>query len=137
MASSSISVNYESFKARLGFSMVKRYENLYLTITNDLLAFESGQGDSPTLVISKRDGNVSIEKAFSRPHGCSRRSVQGILGIADLPLGKVAIIVTKKVRLGEFHGHVIWRLESSEIVPLNKRAAASNDETEAHRKCLG
>ena len=117
--------------------MFHRRDTFYLTVSNDSLAFEAGRSSGKTLFINKQDGNVKIEEGCSRPTGVLRRTVYGILGITELPLGKVAIIVTKRVRVGEFDGHVIGRLESCDVSPLNKRTSRSPDAVEAHKKCLG
>jgi hypothetical protein len=39
------------------------------------------------------------EANFTPPPGGNKKTVHGILGMHDLPLGKVLIVATKKVRL--------------------------------------
>ena len=116
--------------------MFRRYDSFSLTVTGDSLAFESNHAKENILVVSKNDGNVRIDKDFKRPIGATKKTVHGIVGLMDLPLGKVLIVITKKVRIGEFDGNVIWRIDSTDIVPLHNRSPRSQDEAEAHRRCL-
>ena len=108
-----------------------------MAVGNDSLAFESTLAKGNILVINKKDGEMGIDPTFKSQNGKVRKTVQGILGMADLPLGKVVIVITKKYRIGEFDGDVIWRLEACDIIPLNTRNPRSGDELEAHKRCLG
>ena len=94
--------------------MFRRFETLHMTVTNDVIAFEAGQSGSPVMLVSKEDGKVTIEKTFARPQGCIRKSVHGILGIAELPLGRVVIVATQKVRLGDCVIKILFYLSNSQ-----------------------
>jgi hypothetical protein len=117
--------------------MFRRYDSFSLTSTGDSLAFESNQAKDQFLVVNKQDGSVRIDPDFKRPKGSvGKKTVHGILGMMDLPLGKVVIVITKKVRIGEFDGHIIWRLDNCDILPLHNRSPRSQDEAEAQKRCL-
>ena len=116
--------------------MIRRYDSFSVNITNDFFAFEANQAKGQSLIVSKRDGEIKVDPDFKRQVGTTKKTVQGILGMHDLPLGKVLIVITKKVRVGDIDGQTIWRLDSSDILPLFTRTPRSNDEAEAHKRCL-
>ena len=117
--------------------MFRRYDSFHMAVSNDSLAFESTHAKGNILVIDKKEGEIRIDPNFKFQDGKAKKTVQGILGMAYLPLGKVVVVITKKYRIGEFDGQIIWRLEACDILPLHTRSPRSGDETEAHKRCLG
>ena len=65
-----------------------------------------------------------------------RKTIHGVLGIAELPLGAYLIVIAHRKKVGDVDGQPVHRLETAECIPIWGKAATSSQEAEAHRYCL-
>lgn len=65
-----------------------------------------------------------------------RKTIHGVLGIAELPLGAYLIVIAHRKKVGDVDGQPVHRLETAECIPIWGKAATSSKEAEAHRYCL-
>jgi len=65
-----------------------------------------------------------------------RKTIHGVLGIAELPLGAYLIVIAQRRNVGNFDGQPVYRLVTAECIPIWGKAATSSKEAEAHRYCL-
>ena len=59
---------------------------------------------------------------------------QGILGVVQLPLGPALIVISKKTKLGDVDGNIIFRMDAVDIYPL--RLKVTNDDSKCKSKLL-
>jgi len=58
--------------------------------------------------------------------------LQGILGVIQLPLGSALIVISKKTRLGEVDGNIIFRMDAVDIYPLNFRVTGEDSKCKSY-----
>ncbi|CAI6336131.1 unnamed protein product [Periconia digitata] len=91
-------------------------------------AFSSPSTPSaPTLVIDRPGGDIRLHDG--KLLGSKRvSSIAGILGIIKLRLDKYIIVITKAQPMGRIKGHMIYKIISTEFLPLRERPLHDPDE---------
>jgi hypothetical protein len=91
-------------------------------------AFSSPSSPSaPTLVVERPSGDLRLHDG--KLLGSKRvSSIAGILGIIKLRLDKYIIAITKAQPMGRIKGHMIYRVVSTEFLPLRERPLHDPDE---------
>lgn len=106
--------------------MLPIYEQSTLVGLKDkLLIIPSGVQKPGTKVLSidRRSGSVDLHQA---PEEGSLKTVQrkvvfGVLGIVKSPGQDLLLVVSRKVRVGEIQGHVVWRIDTVEAIEIQER----------------
>ena len=62
----------------------------------------------------------------------SQRSIDGILGVIHLISGPYLIVITSKLRIGNIHGHAIYKIQSTELVSYARSTSLLNE----HQVCF-
>ncbi|KAF2641654.1 hypothetical protein P280DRAFT_448759 [Massarina eburnea CBS 473.64] len=91
-------------------------------------AFSSPSAPSaPTLVVDRPGGDIRLHDG--KLLGSKRvSSIAGILGIIKLRLDKYIIVVTKAQPMGRIKGHMVYKVISTEFLPLRERPLHDADE---------
>ncbi|KAL9131502.1 MAG: hypothetical protein Q9217_000581 [Psora testacea] len=91
-------------------------------------AFTSPSSPSAqTLVVERPSGDLRLSD--SALLGTKRvSSIAGILGIIKLRLDKYIIVITKAQPMGRLKGHMVYKIISTEFLPLRERALHDADE---------
>ncbi|KAF2020364.1 phosphoinositide phosphatase-like protein [Aaosphaeria arxii CBS 175.79] len=91
-------------------------------------AFSSPSSPSaPTLVVDRPSGDIRLHDG--KLLGSKRvSSVAGILGIIKLRLDKYIIVITKAQPMGRIKGHMIYKVITTEFLPLRERPLHDADE---------
>ncbi|XP_053401252.1 phosphatidylinositol-3-phosphatase SAC1-like [Mercenaria mercenaria] len=94
------------------------HETLQLHITSEKFIFEPiDTGENELLIIDRvtqeiylqaNDGQIPAAGAITKP-------VCGIMGIIRLIAGPYLLVITKKEKVGEIQGHVIWKITGTEL----------------------
>ncbi|KAK0630199.1 SacI homology domain-containing protein [Bombardia bombarda] len=79
--------------------------------------------DRPTGDIRLSDASLLAGKRVSRVS-----SIAGILGIVRLRLDKYIIVITKTLPVGRLKGHMVYKVVSTEFLPLRERQVRDPDE---------
>jgi len=83
--------------------------------------------NAPTLVVDRPSGNIQLHDGkLTGGHRVS--SIAGILGIIKLRLDSYIIIITKSQAVGRIKGHQIYKIVSTEFLPLRERQIHDPDE---------
>ncbi|RKF61784.1 Phosphoinositide phosphatase SAC1 [Golovinomyces cichoracearum] len=91
-------------------------------------AFTSPSSPSePTLVVERSSGNIRLSDV-PLLGGKRVTCIAGILGIIKLRLDKYIIIITKAQQAGRLKGHLIYKIVTTELLPLRERALHDQDE---------
>lgn len=122
----------------------KRLEVFNLWSTPDKFWIESSKVKTTQLLQITRDGctgtaSISMEPHMGQiPSTASKKAIYGILGIANLPLGQVLIVITRRINVGEVRSVNVWQLDSCELIPIRWKASGTCEplQLEANRKCL-
>ncbi|KAF9735056.1 hypothetical protein PMIN03_003978 [Paraphaeosphaeria minitans] len=91
-------------------------------------AFSSPSSPSaPTLVVDRPSGDLRLHNG--KLLGSKRvSSIAGILGMIKLRLDKYIIVITKAQPVGRIKGHMIYKVISTEFLPLRERPLHDPDE---------
>ncbi|KAL9093096.1 MAG: hypothetical protein Q9159_000455 [Coniocarpon cinnabarinum] len=82
---------------------------------------------APTLLVERPSGDLRLSE--SKISGAKRiSSISGILGIIRLRLDKYIIVITKSIPVGKLRGSVIYKIISTDILPLHERPLHDSDE---------
>ncbi|OCK79834.1 phosphoinositide phosphatase-like protein [Lepidopterella palustris CBS 459.81] len=82
---------------------------------------------SPTLVVDRPSGDLRLHDG--KLLGSKRvSSIAGILGCIRLRLDKYIIVITKAQPMGRIKGHMIYKVISTEFLPLRERPLHDPDE---------
>ncbi|KAF2501056.1 phosphoinositide phosphatase-like protein [Lophium mytilinum] len=82
---------------------------------------------SPTLVVDRPSGDLRLHDG--KLLGSKRvSSIAGILGIIKLRLDKYVIVITKAQPMGRIKGHMIYKVITTEFLPLRERPLHDHDE---------
>ncbi|GAB7358529.1 hypothetical protein MBLNU230_g2592t1 [Neophaeotheca triangularis] len=82
---------------------------------------------APTLIVDRPSGDMRMSD--ERPTGGFRvSSIAGILGIIKLRLDSYVIVITKSKPMGRIKGHQIYKVISTEFMPLRERRISDPDE---------
>lgn len=90
----------------------------------------------PVLSLS-RDSNPSVRATdhANIPAIAVRKSIHGILGVVKLPLTTFLVTVSQKRKVGDVEGHAIYRVESTDFIPISSTPPSSSTEVDAQRQC--
>ena len=81
----------------------------------------------PTLLVDRPSGDLRLSE--SKISGAKRiSSISGILGMIKLRLDKYLIVITKSIPVGKLRGSVIYKVISTDILPLHERPLHDTDE---------
>ncbi|ORX98292.1 phosphoinositide phosphatase-like protein [Clohesyomyces aquaticus] len=91
-------------------------------------AFSSPSSPSaPTLVVDRPSGDLRLHDG--KLLGSKRvTSIAGILGLIKLRLDKYIIVITKAQPMGRVKGHMIYKVVSTDFLPLRERPLRDPDE---------
>ncbi|KAF2110473.1 SacI homology domain-containing protein [Lophiotrema nucula] len=91
-------------------------------------AFSSPSSPSaPTLVVDRPSGDLRLHDG--KLLGSKRvTSIAGILGMIKLRLDKYVIVITKAQPMGRIKGHMIYKVISTDFLPLRERPLHDPDE---------
>ncbi|KAJ5891697.1 Phosphoinositide phosphatase SAC1 [Penicillium subrubescens] len=82
---------------------------------------------APTLVVDRPTGDLRLNDG---PLSGAKRisSIAGILGIVKLKLDKYIIVITKAQPMGRLRGHMVYKVASTEFLPMRERPLHDKDE---------
>ncbi|KAF7718027.1 Phosphoinositide phosphatase [Penicillium ucsense] len=82
---------------------------------------------APTLVVDRPTGDLRLNDG---PLSGAKRisSIAGILGIIKLKLDKYIIVITKAQPMGRLRGHMVYKVASTEFLPMRERPLHDKDE---------
>ncbi|KAJ5389564.1 Phosphoinositide phosphatase SAC1 [Penicillium cataractarum] len=82
---------------------------------------------APTLVVDRPTGDIRLNDG---PLSGAKRisSIAGILGIVKLKLDKYIIVITKAQPMGRLRGHMVYKVASTEFLPMRERPLHDKDE---------
>jgi len=75
---------------------------------------------APTLVVDRPTGDLRLNDG-ALLGGKRVSSIAGILGMIKLRLDKYIIVITKAQPMGRLKGHMIYKVISTEFLPLRER----------------
>lgn len=107
------------------------YRDINLKATNDAYTFTSPSSpDAPALIIDRPTGDVRLsESGLQAGKRVSRvSSIAGILGMIQLRLDKYVIVINKAQPMGRLKGHMVYKVITTEILPMRERQIHDPDE---------
>ncbi|KAK1332530.1 hypothetical protein QTO34_007211 [Cnephaeus nilssonii] len=97
------------------------YERLKLHITTEKFYVEAcDDGVDDVLIIDRVSTEVTLSVKKDIPPSAVTRPIFGILGTIHLVAGNYLIVITKKIKIGEFFNHVIWKATDFDILSYKK-----------------
>lgn len=104
------------------------FRDLNVFASSTHYAFSSPSSpNAPTLVIDRPSGDLRLNDG-KLTGGNRVSSIAGILGIIKLRLDSYVIIITKSSPVGRLKGHQIYKVVSTEFLPLRERQISDADE---------
>ncbi|KAF1816845.1 putative phosphoinositide phosphatase [Eremomyces bilateralis CBS 781.70] len=83
--------------------------------------------NSPTLVVDRPSGDLRLHDG--KLLGARRiSSIAGILGIIRLRLDKYIVVISKARPVGRIRGHMTYKVQETELLPLRERPLHDHDE---------
>ncbi|KAI1334102.1 putative SAC1 protein [Xylariaceae sp. FL0016] len=107
------------------------YRDINVHVAADSYTFTSPSSpNAPALIVDRPTADLSLSEPSSYP---SRRvlrvsSIAAILGIISLRLDKYVIVVTKAQPIGRLKGHMVYKVISTEFLPMRERQIRDPDE---------
>ncbi|CAZ80621.1 unnamed protein product [Tuber melanosporum] len=107
---------------------VNPFCDINITTSPSRYAFGSPSSpNAPALVVDRPSGDMRlVESPISR--GKRIGNVAGVLGVIRLRLDKYIIIITKAVLVGRIRGHAVYKVHTTEFLPLQERQLHDPDE---------
>ncbi|EME87897.1 uncharacterized protein MYCFIDRAFT_26543 [Pseudocercospora fijiensis CIRAD86] len=104
------------------------FRDINVHASSTYYAFSSPSSpNAPTLVVDRPSGDIRLNDGkITGGHRVS--SISGILGIIKLRLDSYVIIITKSQAVGRLKGHQIYKVVSTEFLPLRERQVHDQDE---------
>ncbi|KAF2209278.1 hypothetical protein CERZMDRAFT_107157 [Cercospora zeae-maydis SCOH1-5] len=104
------------------------FRDINVHATSTYYAFSSPSSpNAPTLVVDRPSGDLRLHDGkLTGGHRVS--SISGILGIIKLRLDSYIIAITKSQPVGRVKGHQIYKVVSTEFLPLRERQVHDPDE---------
>ncbi|XP_016796378.1 phosphatidylinositol-3-phosphatase SAC1 isoform X2 [Pan troglodytes] len=97
------------------------YEQLKLHITPEKFYVEAcDDGADDVLTIDRVSTEVTLAVKKDVPPSAVTRPIFGILGTIHLVAGNYLIVITKKIKVGEFFSHVIWKATDFDVLSYKK-----------------
>ncbi|KXH50118.1 hypothetical protein CNYM01_12398 [Colletotrichum nymphaeae SA-01] len=105
------------------------YRDINVKVAPDSYVFTSPSSpDAPALVIDRPTGDLRLGDAGLGKRVSRQSSIAGILGIVQLRLDKYVIIINKAQPVGRLKGHMVYKVVSTEILPMRERQIRDPDE---------
>ncbi|KAK1624912.1 SacI homology domain-containing protein [Colletotrichum phormii] len=105
------------------------YRDINVKVAPDSYVFTSPSSpDAPALVIDRPTGDLRLGDAGLGKRVSRQSSIAGILGIIQLRLDKYVIIINKAQPVGRLKGHMVYKVVSTEILPMRERQIRDPDE---------
>ncbi|KAI0598970.1 putative SAC1 protein [Biscogniauxia sp. FL1348] len=111
--------------------MTLPYRDINVHIAADSYTFTSPSSpNAPSLILDRPTGDVRLSETASLPSKRISRvsSIAGILGMIRLRLDKYAIIITKAHPVGRLKGHMVYKVISTDFLPMRERQIHDPDE---------
>ncbi|SMQ50181.1 unnamed protein product [Zymoseptoria tritici ST99CH_3D7] len=104
------------------------YRDINVHASATYYAFSSPSSpNAPTLVVDRPSGDLQLNDGkITGGHRVS--SISGILGIIKLRLDSYVIVITKSEPVGRLKGHQIYKVVTTEFLPLRERQVRDPDE---------
>ncbi|KAK3674854.1 Phosphoinositide phosphatase sac1 [Recurvomyces mirabilis] len=104
------------------------FRDINVHASSTYYAFSSPSSpNAPTLVIDRPSGDLRLNDGnITGGHRVS--SISGILGIIKLRLDSYVITITKSQAVGRIKGHQIYKVVSTEFMPMRERQLTDPDE---------
>ncbi|KAK5129976.1 hypothetical protein LTR08_002569 [Meristemomyces frigidus] len=104
------------------------FRDINVHASSTYYAFSSPSSpNAPTLVIDRPSGDLRLNNGkLTGGHRVS--SISGILGIIKLRLDSYVIVITKSQQVGRIKGHQVYKVISTEFMPLRERQVTDPDE---------
>ncbi|KAI0126409.1 putative SAC1 protein [Xylariales sp. AK1849] len=107
------------------------FRDINVQVAPDSYTFLSPSSpNAPTLVIDRPTGDLRLSEGSSYPNKRVSRvtSIAGILGMIRLRLDKYVIIITKAQPMGRLKGHMVYKVISTDFLPMRERQIRDPDE---------
>ncbi|KAK3987074.1 phosphoinositide phosphatase SAC1 [Cladorrhinum sp. PSN332] len=107
------------------------FRDINVQTASDSYIFSSPSSpNAPALTIDRPTGDIRLSDAslLSGKRVSRVTSIAGILGIIQLRLDKYIIVITKAQPVGRLRGHQIYKVVSTDILPLRERQVHDPDE---------
>ncbi|KAI0020717.1 putative SAC1 protein [Xylariomycetidae sp. FL0641] len=107
------------------------YRDINVRVAPDSYTFISPSSpNAPALVVDRPTGDVRLSEAASYPNKRVSRvsSIAGILGMIRLRLDKYVIVITKAQPMGRLKGHMVYKVISTDFLPMRERRIRDPDE---------
>ncbi|KAI1425092.1 putative SAC1 protein [Xylaria sp. FL1777] len=111
--------------------MTLPYRDINVRVAAESYTFTSPSSpNAPALVIDRPTGDVRLSETASATVKRVARvsSVAGILGIIRLRLDKYVIVITKAQPVGRLKGHMVYKVVSTDFLPMRERQIRDPDE---------
>ncbi|KAI0011938.1 putative SAC1 protein [Xylariaceae sp. FL0662B] len=111
--------------------MTLPFRDINVHVATDSYTFTSPSSpNSPALVIDRPTGDLRLSDAAYFPNKRVSRvsSIAGILGVIRLGLDKYVIIITKAQPMGRLKGHMVYKVISTDFLPMRERQIRDPDE---------
>ncbi|KAL2756604.1 hypothetical protein ACRALDRAFT_2101773 [Sodiomyces alcalophilus JCM 7366] len=105
------------------------YRDINVKFAKDSYTFISPSSpDAPALVIDRPTGDLRLGDGSLTKRTTRISSIAGILGIIQLRLDKYVVIITKAQPMGRLKGHMVYKVVSTEMLPMRERQIRDPDE---------
>ncbi|KAI1404879.1 putative SAC1 protein [Hypoxylon fuscum] len=110
--------------------MTLPFRDINCHVAADAYTFTSPSSpNAPSLVIDRPTGDIRLSETTTLPKRVSRvSSIAGILGFIRLRLDKYAIVITKAQPMGRLKGHMVYKVISTDFLPMRERQIRDPDE---------
>ncbi|KAI0881244.1 putative SAC1 protein [Annulohypoxylon maeteangense] len=110
--------------------MTLPFRDINVHVAADSYTFTSPSSpNAPALIVDRPTGDVRLSETAFIPKRVSRvSSIAGILGFIRLRLDKYAIIITKAQPVGRLKGHMVYKVVSTDFLPMRERQIHDPDE---------
>ncbi|KKA28243.1 hypothetical protein TD95_002428 [Thielaviopsis punctulata] len=107
------------------------YRDINVQISEHSYVFSSPSSpDDQSLVIDRPTGDIRLQQPGTGSLGRATQvmSIAGILGMIQLRLDKYIIFINKAKPVGRLKGHMVYKIVSTQIMPMRKRQIRDPDE---------
>ncbi|KAK3299921.1 SAC1 family phosphatidylinositol-3-phosphatase [Chaetomium fimeti] len=111
--------------------MALPFRDINVQTASDSYIFSSPSSpNSPALCIDRPTGDIRLSDAslLAGKRVSRVTSISGILGMIRLRLDKYIIVITKAQPVGRLRGHMVYKVVSTELLPLRERQVHDPDE---------
>ncbi|KAK4442475.1 phosphoinositide phosphatase SAC1 [Podospora aff. communis PSN243] len=111
--------------------MTLPYRDTNVQVASDSYIFSSPSSpNAPALAIDRPTGDIRLSDAslLGGKRVSRQSSIAGILGMIQLRLDKYIVVITKAQPVGRLKGHMVYKVVSTEFLPLRERQVHDPDE---------